>query len=490
MSERYILALDQGTTSTRAIIFDHHLRIVSLSQQATKQSYPKDGWVEQNPSEILSTADNTMAQAMEKAGLRERDIAAIGITNQRETTIAWNRMTGESLYPAIVWQDRRTADRCEALVQEQKILHDITGLVLDPYFSATKMEWLMKRVPKVKIAAENGALSFGTIDSWLVYHLTGGKAYVTDVSNASRTMLLNIRQTSWDEDCLSLFGIRQETLPKVTTSSEVVGYSTNGIPIAAMIGDQQGALFGQMCFEPGQAKCTYGTGAFLLMNLGTAPKFSANHLLTTIAWQMGEELVYAMEGSVFICGASIDWLVNELRLAPTPASTEQMSYNVRDNGGVYFVPALSGLGAPYWDPQARGLWIGMTQATNKNHLVRSVLEGIAYSVRDLSDTIATDCGIPLKELKIDGGVSRNTFLHNYQSTVLGLPVLRPKNTETTATGAACLAGLAVGFWKDRAELRELWEIDRQVHRQKEAEVERQYVNWKKAVTRSLDWVCD
>ncbi|HQC38939.1 MAG TPA: FGGY-family carbohydrate kinase, partial [Thermotogota bacterium] len=268
------------------------------------------------------------------------------------------------------------------------------------------------------------------------------------------------------------------------------GYTPSGIPIAAMIGDQQGALFGQMCFEPGQAKCTYGTGAFLLMNVGNEPKFSENQLLTTIAWKAGEELVYAMEGSVFICGASIDWIVNELGLASTPADTEQMSYNVRDNGGVYFVPALSGLGAPYWDPQARGLWIGMTQSTNKNHLVRSVLEGIAYSVRGLSDTVVADCGIPLKELKIDGGVSKNAFLHNYQSTVLGLPVLRPKNTETTATGAACLAGLAVGFWKDRAELRKLWEMDRLVHRQKEAEVEKQYANWKKAVTRSLDWVCD
>ena len=490
MSERYILALDQGTTSTRAILFDRHLRIVSLSQKATKQSYPKDGWVEQNPEEILATTDATIAQAMDKAGLRETDIAAIGITNQRETTIAWNSKTGESLYPAIVWQDRRTADRCEALAKEQKSLHALTGLVLDPYFSATKMEWLIHHVPKVKIAAENGVLSFGTVDSWLVYHLTSGKAFVTDVSNASRTMLLNIRDTSWDDRCLSLFGVRRETLPNVTTSSEIVGYTPSGIPIAAMIGDQQGALFGQMCFEPGQAKCTYGTGAFLLMNVGNEPKFSENQLLTTIAWKAGEELVYAMEGSVFICGASIDWIVNELGLASTPADTEQMSYNVRDNGGVYFVPALSGLGAPYWDPQARGLWIGMTQSTNKNHLVRSVLEGIAYSVRGLSDTVVADCGIPLKELKIDGGVSKNAFLHNYQSTVLGLPVLRPKNTETTATGAACLDGLAVGFWKDRAELRKLWEMDRLVHRQKEAEVEKQYANWKKAVTRSLDWVCD
>ena len=296
------------------------------------------------------------------------------------------------------------------------------------------MEWLLRHVPKVKIAAENGVLSFGTVDSWLAYHLTDRKAYVTDVSNASRTMLLNLRTTAWDDTCLSLFRLRREMLPTVVTSSEIVGHTPSGIPIASMIGDQQGALFGQMCFEPGQAKCTYGTGAFLLMNVGTEPKFSANRLLTTIAWKAGNELAYAMEGSVFICGASIDWIVNELGLAPNAASTEQMAYNVRDNGGVYFVPALSGLGAPYWDPQARGLWIGMTQATNRNHLTRSVLEGIAYSVRDLSDTIVTDSGIPLKELKIDGGVSKNTFLQNYQSTVLGLPVLRPKNTETTATG--------------------------------------------------------
>jgi len=490
MSERYILALDQGTTSTRSIIFDRSLRIVSVSQRATKQTYPKDGWVEQDPEEILATAQATIAQAMEKAGLRETDIAAIGITNQRETTIAWNRKTGESLHPAIVWQDRRTAERCEALLPEQETLHTLTGLVLDPYFSATKMEWLLRHVPKVKIAAENSVLSFGTVDSWLAYHLTDRKAYVTDVSNASRTMLLNLRATAWDDTCLSLFGLRREMLPTVATSSEIVGHTPSGIPIASMIGDQQGALFGQMCFEPGQAKCTYGTGAFLLMNVGTEPKFSANRLLTTIAWKAGNELAYAMEGSVFICGASIDWIVNELGLAPNAASTEQMAYNVRDNGGVYFVPALSGLGAPYWDPQARGLWIGMTQATNRNHLTRSVLEGIAYSVRDLSDTIVTDSGIPLKELKIDGGVSKNTFLQNYQSTVLGLPVLRPKNTETTATGAACLAGLAVGFWKDRSELRGLWEMDRHVYRQKEAEVERQYANWKKAVTRSLDWVYD
>lgn len=488
MSDLYIVAIDQGTTSTRTIIFDHELRMVAVSQKSFKQFYPQNGWVEHDPKEIIKTVQHTLQEALEKAGLTARDIAAIGITNQRETTVAWNKNTGEPLSNAIVWQCRRTAPRCEALRDKQSWIHLKTGLIIDPYFSATKMEWLLQNVPKVEIAADNHELAFGTIDAWVAYNLSANRVHVSDVSNASRTMLLNLSTADWDEELLQLFHLKKEWMPSIVASSTVVAHTKEGIPIASMIGDQQGALFGQMCFERGQGKCTYGTGAFLLMNLGEQPKFSDNHLLTTIAWKLDEKITYAMEGSIFMCGAAIDWIVDELHFAAKSADTEQMAYNVRDNGGVYFVPALSGLGAPYWDPDSRGLFIGLTQASTKDHLVRSVLESVAYSVRDIFETMTCDCQIPLQELRVDGGVSKNTFIQNYQSTILGLPVVRPKNIETTAMGAACLAGLAVGYWKDKEELKSLWQIDRKVFRKKEVEAEENYSRWKMAVNRSLHWL--
>jgi glycerol kinase len=490
VGETFIAAIDQGTTSTRTILFDRNLRIVSVSQKPFKQYYPRDGWVEHDPREIIRTVNQTLNEALEKSGLTFRDIAAIGITNQRETTVAWNKKTGEPLYPAIVWQCRRTGLRCEELIKYQEFIHKKTGLILDPYFSATKMEWLLKNVPVIDIAADNGELAFGTIDSWIAFNLTQKRVFATDTSNASRTMLLDIETCQWDEELLHLFGIKEEMLPEVKSSSEIYGYTREGIPIASIIGDQQGALFGQMCFNAGQGKCTYGTGAFLLLNLGEEPKYSEKKLLTTIGWKIGKKTTYAMEGSVFMCGAAIDWAVEALGLASSPSATEQIASSIQDNGGVYFIPALTGLGAPYWDPQARGLFIGLTQSATKKHCVRSVLESITYSVRDLFDTMSSECQIPLQELKIDGGVSRNAFVHSYQSTVLGIPVLRPKNTETTATGAACLAGLAVGFWKELSEISALWEIDKRVFRKKETEVEAQYLKWKKAVSRSMDWASE
>ncbi|MEA1885503.1 MAG: glycerol kinase GlpK [Thermotogota bacterium] len=489
MSERsYIAAIDQGTTSTRTIIFDDKLEIVNISQKPFKQFYPQDGWVEQDAEEIYRTVIATLTQAIDEAGLEFHEISAIGITNQRETVIAWNKETGDPLYNAINWQCRRTAKRCLELRPQEYMIHEKTGLIVDPYFSGTKMEWLYNNVPKVRIAAKSKELAFGTIDSWLAYKLTKKNVHVTDYSNASRTMLFNIHTLDWDNDLLELFSIEREWLPKLVDTSGISGYSKEGIPIASMVGDQQGALFGQMAFERGMAKCTYGTGAFLLMNLGSEAILSGQRLLTSVGWKIGDEINYAMEGSLFMCGAAIDWTVDNLKLAKSAPETEDLSYKVRDNGGVYFVPALSGLGAPHWDPNARGLFVGMTQSTKKEHLVRSVLEGICYSVRELFDTMVSECHIPLKELRVDGGVSKNQFIQEFQSTLLGNTVTRPENTETTATGAAILAGLATGVWKDKTDVLAYWKSQSSMSRGKDEQVEAFYTKWKTAVKRSQNWV--
>jgi len=489
VSERaYIAAIDQGTTSTRTIIFDDKLEIVNISQKPFKQFYPQDGWVEQDAEEIYRTALATLVEAVEEAGLAFHEIAAIGITNQRETVVAWNKETGEPLYNAINWQCRRTAKRCLEIRSHENMIHEKTGLIVDPYFSGTKMEWLYNNVPKVRIAANSGELAFGTIDSWLAYKLSRKNVHVTDYSNASRTMLFNIHTLDWDDELLQLFAIQREWLPSLVDTSGVLGYTKEGIPIASLVGDQQGALFGQMAYEKGMAKCTYGTGAFLLMNLGSEPVLSQKRLLTSVCWKIKDEINYAMEGSVFMCGAAIDWIVDHIKLAKTAPETEDLSYKVRDNGGVYFVPALSGLGAPHWDPNARGLFIGMTQSTKKEHLVRSVLEGICYSVKELFDTMVSECHIPLKELRVDGGVSKNQFIQEFQSILLGNTVTRPVNTETTATGAAILAGLATGVWKDKNEVLAYWKSQSSISRGKDQLVEASYKKWQTAVNRSENWV--
>lgn len=489
MSERsYIAAIDQGTTSTRTIIFDDQLEIVNISQKPFKQFYPQDGWVEQDAEEIYRTVIATLTQAIDEAGLEFQEISAIGITNQRETVVAWNKETGDPLYNAINWQCRRTAKRCLELRPQENMIHEKTGLIVDPYFSGTKMEWLYNNVPKVRIAANSKELAFGTIDSWLAYKLSKKNVHVTDYSNASRTMLFNIRKLDWDDELLELFSIEREWLPKLVDTSGVLGYTKEGIPIASMVGDQQGALFGQMAFERGMAKCTYGTGAFLLMNLGSEAILSGQRLLTSVGWKIGDEINYAMEGSLFMCGAAIDWTVDNLKLAKSAPETEDLSYKVRDNGGVFFVPALSGLGAPQWDPNARGLFIGMTQSTKKEHLIRSVLEGICYSVRELFDTMVSECHIPLKELRVDGGVSKNQFIQEFQSILLGNSVTRPENTETTATGAAILAGLATDIWRDKKEVLAYWKSQASMSRGKDEQVEASYKKWKTAVKRSQNWV--
>lgn len=489
MSERsYIAAIDQGTTSTRTIIFDDQLEIVNISQKPFKQFYPQDGWVEQDAEEIYGTVIATLTQAIDEAGLEFQEISAIGITNQRETVVAWNKETGDPLYNAINWQCRRTAKRCLELRPQENMIHEKTGLIVDPYFSGTKMEWLYNNVPKVRIAANSKELAFGTIDSWLAYKLSKKNVHVTDYSNASRTMLFNIRKLDWDDELLELFSIEREWLPKLVDTSGVLGYTKEGIPIASMVGDQQGALFGQMAFERGMAKCTYGTGAFLLMNLGSEAILSGQRLLTSVGWKIGDEINYAMEGSLFMCGAAIDWTVDNLKLAKSAPETEDLSYKVRDNGGVFFVPALSGLGAPQWDPNARGLFIGMTQSTKKEHLIRSVLEGICYSVRELFDTMVSECHIPLKELRVDGGVSKNQFIQEFQSILLGNTVTRPENTETTATGAAILAGLATDIWRDKKEVLAYWKSQASMSRGKDEQVEASYTKWKTAVKRSQNWV--
>ena len=464
---RYIMALDQGTTSSRCIIYGKQGEIVAVAQQEFKQIYPTAGWVEHDAEEIWRTQMSVAYDAMLKAGLNYHDIEAIGITNQRETTVVWDKETGQPVYNAIVWQCRRTAEYCDYLRKQgyEEMIREKTGLILDPYFSGTKIRWILENVPGARERAEKGELLFGTIETWLIWKLTGGKVHVTDYSNASRTMLFNIHELKWDEEILKLLDIPSCMLPEPMPSSKVYGETAEGIfsgpiKIAGAAGDQQCALFGQACFDQGDAKSTYGTGNFLLLNTGTEPVMSQNGLLTTIAWGLNGKVNYALEGSVFVCGAVIQWLRDELGLLKKAGDSEKMALSVKDSNGVYIVPAFVGLGAPYWDAEARGTIVGITRGVNKNHLVRGALESIAYQCRDLLKAMEADMGRSLTSLKVDGGASANNFLMQFQADIMDTPVVRPKSVETTSLGAAYLAGLATGYWKDLEDVRDNWQMDR------------------------------
>jgi glycerol kinase len=463
----YILALDQGTTSSRAIVFDHDGAIKAVAQKEFTQIFPQTGWVEHDPGEIWASQIGVAVEALGRAQVRPKDIAAIGITNQRETTIVWDRDTGAPIHNAIVWQDRRTADYCERLKARGAgdLIQEKTGLLIDAYFSASKIRWLLDHVDGARARADAGKLAFGTVDSWLVWKLTNHACHVTDVSNASRTMLFNIHTLKWDDELLRVFGIPASMLPDVRSSSETYGQVSSqlgieSVPIAGIAGDQQAALFGQMCLKPGMSKNTYGTGCFLLQNIGATPTRSRQRLVTTVAWQLGGRTEYALEGSVFIGGAVVQWIRDGLGFVRTAADIEPLAATVPDNGGVYLVPAFAGLGAPHWDPYARGTIVGITRGTTSGHIARAALESIAYQVSDLLDAMAADAGISLTELRVDGGAATNDTLMQFQADVLGVPVVRPAVTETTALGAAYLAGLAVGFWPSVDAITGQWQVDR------------------------------
>lgn len=465
--KKYILTLDQGTTSSRAILFNESGKIVSLAQKEFTQFYPKPGWVEHDPMEIWSTQASVITEAVLKENISPEEIAAIGITNQRETTVVWDRETGVPVYNAIVWQDRRTSEQCDQLKQKNldKLIREKTGLVLDAYFSATKVQWILNHVPGVKEKALQGKLVFGTIDSWLIWNLTEGQLHITDVSNASRTMLFNINTLSWDEELLKLFEIPKSMLPEVKSSSEVYG-ETSGqllgtkVPIAGIAGDQQAALFGHMCNQPGMVKNTYGTGCFMLMNIGEKPILSKNNLITTIAWKIGDKVEYAFEGSIFIAGAVVQWLRDELKIITTAAEIEELASKVEDSGGVYMVPAFAGLGAPHWNQYARGTLFGITRGTNRSHLSRAALESIAFQTMEVLKAMESDSGITIQQLRVDGGATQNNLLLQFQSDILKTSVVRPEVTEITAIGAAYLAGLAVGFWKNINQIQQQWKINK------------------------------
>lgn len=465
--KKYILALDQGTTSSRAIVFDHDGKICSVAQKEFTQYFPKPGWVEHNPNEIWSSQASVIAESISAIDINGLDIAGIGITNQRETTIVWDVDTEEPIYNAIVWQDRRTADYCDKLRAEGLIdtIREKTGLIIDAYFSGTKIKWILDNVPGARQRAEQGKLRFGNVDSWLVWRLTRGEVHVTDVTNASRTMLFNINTLKWDADLLKLLDIPVSMLPEVKSSSEVYGHTkttifAHEVPISGIAGDQQAALFGQMCIEPGAIKNTYGTGCFVMLNTGEKPVKSENNLLTTIAWKIGDKINYALEGSIYVGGSVVQWLRDGLCCIKSSSEIEELAVSVPDSGGVFFVPALTGLAAPYWDQHARGTIIGITRGTTTAHIARAALDGIAFQTYDIARAMAKDMGAPLTELKVDGGASRNNLLMQYQANLLGIKVVRPKITETTALGAAYLAGLAVGFWKDLDEIKQQWQVER------------------------------
>lgn len=467
MSSRYVLALDQGTTSSRAIVFDRRGRPRGTAQQEFPQHFPCPGWVEHEPHDLWETTRLTALGALAKANLTARHIAAIGLTNQRETTLLWDRRTGRPLHRAIVWQDRRTADACEKLKRagHEPLFRRRTGLLLDPYFSGTKLAWLLDHVPDARRRAERGELAFGTVDTWLLWQLTGGAVHATDASNASRTLLFNLRTGDWDDALLKTLRIPREVLPEVRDSSGIFGEVTSvpalrGVPIAGVAGDQQAALFGQACFRPGMAKNTYGTGCFLLLHTGDRAVASKNKLLTTVAWRLDRKLEYALEGSVFIGGAVVQWLRDGLGLIARSVDVEKLAARVPDNGGVYLVPAFAGLGAPHWDAAARGVLVGLTRGSNAGHVARAALESIAYQSADLLAAMRADCGGRLRELRVDGGAVVNNALMQFQADLLRVPVIRPRTTETTALGAAYLAGLAVGFWKNRSEIAALWQAER------------------------------
>jgi len=496
MEKKYIIALDQGTTSSRAIIFDKEGKIVEVSQREFTQIYPKAGWVEHNAMEIWATQSSVLNEVMAKSGVNPEEIASIGITNQRETTVVWDKNTGKPIYNAIVWQCRRTASICDDL--EKRGLKDYirknTGLVLDAYFSGTKIKWILDNVEGAREKAANGELLFGTMDTWIIWNLTNKKVHVTDYTNASRTMVYNIKDLKWDEKLLKELDIPKSILPEVKSSSEVYGYANLGgtggtrIPIAGIAGDQQAALFGQACYEKGMAKSTYGTGCFLLMNTGEEMVESKSGLLTTIAVGIDGKVEYALEGSIFMGGATIQWLRDELQLINDAADSEYFAKKVKDTNGAYVVPAFVGLGAPHWDMYARGAIVGLTRGVNRNHIVRAALESIAYQTKDVLDAMEKDSGVELKELKVDGGATANNLLMQFQSDILNSKVKRPVVTETTALGAAYLAGLAVGFWESREEISKQWKIDREFDPEM-AEEDRmsKYKGWKKAVGKAKDW---
>ncbi len=489
-----ILALDQGTTSSRAIVFDRSGAVRAIAQKEFTQIFPEPGWVEHDPREIWASQIGVAVEALGRAGIGPSDVAAIGITNQRETTIVWDRDTGEPVHNAIVWQDRRTAGMCERLkaAGSGPLVQLKTGLLLDAYFSATKIRWILDHVPGARARAEAGRLAFGTVDSWLLWKLTGHARHLTDATNASRTMLFNVHTRRWDDELLDLFGVPATMLPEVRGSSEVYARAStpglDGAPIAGIAGDQQAALFGQMCLRPGMSKNTYGTGCFLLQNIGLTPTASRHQLVTTVAWQIGDRVEYALEGSVFIGGAVVQWLRDGLGLIRTAADIEPLAATVPDNGGVYLVPAFAGLGAPHWDPYARGTIVGVTRGTTAGHIARAALESIAYQVADLLDAMRADAGIELAELRVDGGAAGNDTLMQFQADLLGVPVVRPAITETTALGAAYLAGLAVGFWPSLDAITGQWQVERKFDpRLAAATVSASRERWSAAVQRAKAW---
>ena len=491
--EKYILAIDQGTTSSRAILFDHEMHIASMAQKEFQQIFPQPGWVEHDPMEIWASQAAVVAEAISKIGINGLNIAAIGIANQRETTIVWDIDTGEPVYNAIVWQDRRTYDFCDSL-KAQGLVDSIrkkTGLIIDAYFSGTKIKWILDNVPGAREKAEAGKLRFGNVDTWLIWQLTRGTVHATDVTNASRTMLFNINTLKWDEDMLQFLDIPASMLPEVKSCSELFGYTkttifAHEVPIAGVAGDQQAALFGQMCTEPGSIKNTYGTGCFVMLNTGESPVISKNNLLTTVAWKIGDTVNYALEGSIYVGGSVVQWLRDGLGIIKSSAEVEELAASVPDSGGVYFVPALTGLAAPYWDQHARGTIVGITRGTTAAHIARAALDGIAFQTYDIAQAMANDLGKPLVELKVDGGASRNALLMQRQADLLGIKVIRPITTETTAEGVAFMAGLAVGYWSGLDEIKNLWLKDVEFTPSSETEsIERDKEGWKNAINRTL-----
>lgn len=491
----YILALDQGTTSSRSIVFDKQGNIISVAQKEFKQIFPQPGWVEHDAEEIWSTQFGTMAEAVAKANITMKQVAGIGITNQRETTVVWEKSTGKPIYHAIVWQDRRTANYCDELKAAglASSIQEKTGLVIDAYFSATKLKWILDNVSGARAKAEKGELAFGTIDSWLVWKLSGGNIHVTDVSNASRTMLLNIHSCQWDDELLKLFNIPGSVLPEVKPSSRIYGTTGNivpeiKLPIAGIAGDQQAALFGQMCTKPGMVKNTYGTGCFMLMNTGAKAIASKNNLLTTIAWQIDDKTEYALEGSVFIAGAVVQWLRDGLKMIHSSGEVEKLAATVNDSEGVYIVPAFAGLGTPHWNQHARGTILGLTRGSSNAHIARAAIDSIAYQTYDVLKAMEADAGISIAELRVDGGATINNALMQFQSDILNTKVIRPKVTETTALGAAYLAGLAVGYWKNVDEIQKQWQVDKEFSPSMNNEKRTQLVNgWQRAVNAAISW---
>lgn len=497
MEKKYVLALDQGTTSSRTILFDHDSNIVAVAQREFTQIFPKPGWVEHNANEIWPTQVGTISEVIAKSNIDASEIAAIGITNQRETTVVWDKKTGKPIYNAIVWQSRQTMDICDELKAKglADVFHKKTGLLIDAYFSGTKVKWILDNVEGAREKAEAGELLFGTMDTWLLWKLTGGKVHVTDYSNASRTLMYNIRELKWDDELLGYLNVPKCMLPEVKPSSEVYGVTipsvTQGteIPIAGIAGDQQAALFGQTCFKAGMAKNTYGTGCFMLMNTGSQLYDSKNGLLTTIAWGLDNEVVYALEGSIFVAGSAIQWLRDGLKILDSAPDSEYYANKVKDAEGVYVVPAFVGLGAPYWDMKARGAVFGLTRGTSKNHIIRATLDSLAYQTKDVLDAMQSDSEIKLAALKVDGGAVANNLMMQFQSDLLGVPVDRPKVVETTALGASYLAGLAVGFWKNKEELVKNWQLDRRFEPNMDEEKRNDlYVGWLKAVRRTMNWL--